>query len=171
MPKQPSVQPGNAVSDALIARIRQLYLRHYFIPTNEIDDLVDTALVDYLRARRGDQHDEQLFLVIAHRRACDFCRRRQRERALPRQEELVSAVDENRVEEAFLERIAWRFARQHPRLDARRFLGVVHALLQGATLAQACDLHRIPRGTQPRYRALLRQCFGALRVPSGPAHA
>lgn len=167
MPKQPQAQVGNAVSDALIARIRQIYLRRYFIPVNEIDDLIDTVLVDYLRVRRAEQHDERLFLVIAQRRACDFCRRRQRERTLLRRREVTCTVDENRAEEALLERIAWRFARRHPRLDARRFVGVVHAVLDGATMAQACELHHVPRGTQPRYRALLRQCFGALRLPSG----
>lgn len=153
----------SAVPDAFIARARQLYLRHYLIPANEIDDVIGAARLDYLRASRGGRDDGRLFFVIARRRACDFCRRRRLERSLVQLRQNPVEIDQGRLEKELFERMALQFAGQHPRLSKSRFMGVVRSILNDATVAQACRQNGIPRGSQPRYRTLLKQCFGALR--------
>jgi DNA-directed RNA polymerase specialized sigma24 family protein len=155
--------PKSVVQTATLHRVRQLFIRHYGIPTCEIDDLVGETMTDYIRAVRRSPGDDRLFIVIAQRRACDFCRRRRRKATFRTAEPLRTAPDHTHLEIEMLERMADRFAETRSRLNRTRLVGLVHGIVEGCSFAEACRLQGIPRGSQERYRLALRQCFKSLR--------
>jgi DNA-directed RNA polymerase specialized sigma24 family protein len=150
------------VHPATLILARRLLAGHYGIPGSEIDDLVGEALADYVGAVRDRPSSDRLFLVIVQRRACDFCRRRRR-RAAVESADVAAMPDYRKLENEMLEAMAGHFAQTRSRLNAGRVIGVVHAILEGASFAEGCRLSGIPRGSQGRYRAALRQCFDSLR--------
>jgi hypothetical protein len=98
------------------------------------------------------------FLAVARRRACDFWRRKSREDALTANA-APSNPGKDETEVMLLEEVAARFFAARPPLEGHRAQSVVREILEGAAFTEACRAAMIPRGSQGRYRLLLRQCF------------
>jgi len=114
------------------------------------------------------------FLVVACRRACDFWRRKSREEA-PKANTAPSNPGKDETEKMLLKEVAVRFFAARATLEEHRAQSVVREILEGATFTEACRAAMIPRGSQGRYRLLLRQCFWDVlhfdRKPNGSSPA
>jgi len=150
----------------LIRYTRRLLIRHYRIPSADIEDLVAESLLDYLKVPR---RRDGLLLTIAHRRACDFWRRRPVELPLAAAEDAICPPAQDGLDAELLERTASRFLSSRNRLDKERLLRVLHEILAGASFSEACRASGVPRGSQPRYRHTLRQCFESSVAPPSPS--
>jgi DNA-directed RNA polymerase specialized sigma24 family protein len=155
----------DAPTPQIIGYARRLIRRRYHASAQDTDDLVGQALLDFVEAGRGGRPcRDGLFLVIAHRRACDFWRRHRTELPLEAAAAVAYALDDSRLDERILRRRLRQAILAGSRLDKRRILGITNEILSGASFADACRATGVPRGSQGRYRQALR---GLLAVELG----
>jgi hypothetical protein len=144
-------------ADAVIAYARRVVKRRHHVPDQDVDDVIATALLDFTVVRRsGRECGDGLFLVIAHRRACDFWRAHRDDLPLEAAERVWSVPQDARLaERAIEERLLQSTIRRGAR-ERRRLLRITHDILAGASFAEACRATGVPRGSQARYRETLK---------------
>lgn len=147
-----------------LSRIRRDLARRYPMQPEDLDDVISQSVLDYLRASKtAGRGTNALFLVIARRRASDFCRHRRDELPLTDVRVPSTPPDREHLESDLFERILLRFSARHPRLNSRRLLGLIREMRTGASFPGACRTECVPRGSQGRYRAALKECFRDFR--------
>ena len=121
--------------------------------------MIASALLDFTAMRRtGRECGDGLFLVIAHRRACDFWRAHRVELPLEAASRVASVPQEARLAERAIEERLLHSTLERGLLERRRLLRITHRILAGASFTEACRAAGVPRGSQARYRERLR-CF------------
>jgi DNA-directed RNA polymerase specialized sigma24 family protein len=123
--------------------------------------VMSEAVLEVLLAPRHYSRNDGLFLVIARRRASDFWRHRKVERSF-RASASTSLPDRERIDSVLIGRSLLRFVRGRTDLEKQRLLEVARAAIEGSSFAEACRIAGIPRGSQGRYREILKEFLAYL---------
>ncbi len=155
----PSSPASGLPGSVLVQRVDKILARTYHLQTADRQDVIAEALLECVRVREAIRKNmDGFFLVVARRRACDFWRRRSREDALAANA-APSNPGKDETQVMLLEEAAACFFAARTPLEGHRAQCAVREILEGATFTEACRAAMIPRGSQGRYRLLLRQCF------------
>ena len=131
--------------------------RKHHIPEQEVDDVVASALLDFTIARsHGRECGDGLFLVIAHRRACDFWRTRHAELPLDAASRVANSFEDRHLDEREIQQSLFRCTLHRGVIERRRLLWITNRILGGESFSEACRASGVPRGSQTRYRERLR---------------
>jgi hypothetical protein len=142
-------------TDDVVGYARRLLSRNYRVRPEDIDDTIQQALLDFIRAVKteGSTSQDGLFVVIVRRRAVDSWRRR-REPRPPGVESRFCARSEPGLESFELrEHLSWVMRRA--RLDRGPWPDLVRHILAGDRFPEACKAAGIPEGSRGRYRRRL----------------
>jgi hypothetical protein len=168
IPKQWSQHGLGAPGYDVPLRADGMLCRRYHLDVADRQDVIAQALLNYVTVAEEIRASENgLLFVLVRRRACDFLRHRGREGAVLA-DEISSNSHADQANAGMLQRIAERFFAKKQESEQVRIQIVLREIFDGATFTEACHVARIPRGSQGRYRKVLRQCFRDTLRPGRP---
>ena len=142
----------------VVQRVDRILARHYRLQLVDRQDVIAESLLECLRARGLVRTSiNGFFVVVARRRACDFWRRKCREERVAAKAPAFISGNEDEV--ILIGEVVERFFAGKSPLARCRAQCIVREILDGSTFSEACRAARVPRGSQGRYRTLLRECF------------
>lgn len=157
-------------SPEVVGYVRRMLTTRYRMQSEDVEDLVSQTFLDCLQASGAGTSDDGLFLVIARRRVSDFWRHRKVELSFKAASK-SSLPDREHIDAVLLERALLRFIQGRTELEKTRILEVARAVVQGYSYAEACRSSGIPRGSQGRYREILKAFLAYLARLQSRGHA